>query len=158
MGRPRGRKAKPLSSQEDGRQSPERMAAEKDSTLLFFSHSIRAVSWVLVSQACWRKTSEKEGTQYYPSRLPSFLGFAVRPLLGCLIGFASVLFVSPLRGYAAPAQPPGSRRERPTMSQFSRKAALAFNREEASAKMLTLARNVRQPKLLQVWVQNLLLA
>ena len=42
--------------------------------------------------------NERKGG-YYPSRLPSFLGFAVRPL-GCLKALPSVLLVSPLRGYA----------------------------------------------------------
>ena len=30
--------------------------------VFFFSRSFRSLSWVLVSQAFWRKTSEKEGT------------------------------------------------------------------------------------------------
>ena len=95
--------------------------------------------------------NERKGG-YYPSRLPSFLGFAVRPL-GCLKALPSVLLVSPLRGYAASAQPPGSRRERPAMSQLRK-----FNYEEASAILLARAHSARRPKRLLAWVQNLLAA
>ena len=58
----------------------------------FFSHSIRALSWVLVSQAGGKRAKRR-----VPFFSAALWAFAVRPLLGCLNGFASVLFVSPIR-------------------------------------------------------------
>ena len=57
-----------------------------------FSHSIRALSWVLVSQAGGKRAKRR-----VPFFSAALWAFAVRPLLGCLNGFASVLFVSPIR-------------------------------------------------------------
>ena len=60
----------------------------------YFSRSFRAdsVSWVLVSQAGGKRAKRR-----VPFFSAALWAFAVRPLLGCLNGFASVLFVSPIR-------------------------------------------------------------
>ena len=57
---------------------------------LFFASDLALCLWVHVSQS-WRITSEKEAYFFW---LPLF-GFAFRPLLGCLIGFAPSSSSSP---------------------------------------------------------------
>ena len=67
---------------------PRCLVRERNGEAFFFPRSFRAVSWVPVSQA-GGKVAKRRALCFSAA----LWAFAFRPLLGCLIGFASVLFV-----------------------------------------------------------------